>query len=62
MFTEMLTEYPINTIEFAIQGAKIDADNIQFIYDIRLEIEEIRWGEQIWNDICVNSIELIYTA
>jgi hypothetical protein len=38
----------------------IDEENIQFIYKIRREIDEIRWGEQIWNDICVNSIELVY--
>ena len=61
MFTNMLTEEPITEIEIAIQGAMIDVDNIQFIYKIRREIEEIRWSEQIWNDICVNSIELIYS-
>jgi len=61
MFTEILTEYPITTMEFAIQGAKIDEDNIQFIYQLRRDIEEIRWSEQIWKDICVNSIELIYS-
>ena len=61
MFTEILDESPITDIEIAIQGAMIDEENIQFIYKIRREIEEIRWSEQIWNNICVNSIELIYS-
>jgi len=61
LFTDMLTEQQITFIEIAIQGAKIDEDNIQFIYQVRRDIEEIRWREQSWNDIFVNSIELIYS-
>jgi len=61
MFSDMLAESPLTSIEIAIQGAKIDENNIQFIYKIRPEIEEFRWSEQEWNDICVNSIELVYS-
>jgi Uncharacterized protein involved in cytokinesis, contains TGc (transglutaminase/protease-like) domain len=61
MFSNMLTEEAILSTEIAIQGARIDENNIQFIYQIRREIDEIRWSEQIWNDIYVNSIELTYS-
>ena len=60
ILTDMLTEEPVANLEIAVSGESIDENNIQFLYKLRQDLEEIWWNEQVWEDIHVNSIELIY--
>jgi len=61
ILTGMLEESPVPSLEIAVQGATIDENNIQFIYKVRKDLEMIRWSEQVWNDVHVQSIELYYS-
>ena len=55
-------EVPIEFFEAAVRGSTITEDNIQFVYKIVNDLDAILWGEQVWNDIYVHSIELVYQS
>ncbi|MDR3364929.1 MAG: hypothetical protein LBS91_08315 [Clostridiales Family XIII bacterium] len=59
--TDMLTAGNPQSFEVATRNVTIDNDNIQFIYKLRSDVEEIRWDEQRWQDIGVQAIELVYS-
>jgi len=57
-----LTEAPVDYIEAAVRGATITGDNFQFMYKTRTDLDSIYWSEQVWSDIHVLSIDLVYTS
>jgi hypothetical protein len=59
--TDILSETPVASLEAAVVGETINEENIQFIYQLRDDIEMIRWGEQTWGDVHVQSLELYYS-
>jgi len=56
----LLAEDRPDFIEVAVRRETVTEDNIQFVYQAVPELEAIMWNEQVWNDIHVHSIELIY--
>ena len=60
MLAEADEEDPVDYIEVAVRGETITEDNIQFIYKAVDDLDAIMWSEQVWNDIHVHSIELVY--
>jgi len=62
ILTDLLAEEPVSRLEIAVEGESIDENNIQFLYKIRNDLDEIWWNEQVWEDIRVNSLELIYST
>ena len=59
---DLLKEAPVDYIEAAVRGATITDDNIQFMYKTRTDLDSIYWSEQVWSDIHVLSIDLVYTS
>jgi len=55
-------EEPVEFFEAAVRGSTITEDNIQFVYRTVENLDAILWGEQVWNDIHVHSIELVYQS
>jgi len=56
----ILTEEYVDFFEVAVRNNTINEDNIQFIYRIINNLDAIMWSEQVWNNIHVHSIELIF--
>jgi len=56
----ILSEGPVDYFEVAVRNQTITEDNIQFIYRTIDGLDAIMWSEQVWNDIHVHSIELIF--
>ncbi|MDR3304904.1 MAG: hypothetical protein LBS85_02575 [Clostridiales Family XIII bacterium] len=48
-------------MEIAATDVTLDEDNSQFIFRANTNISEIRWNEQIWQNICVFFIEPQYS-
>jgi len=56
----LIAEEPIEYFEVAVLRETINEDNIQFIYKAVDNLDAIYWSEQVWNDIHVHSIELLF--
>ena len=57
---ELLAEEPIDFFEVAVRNETVNEDNIQFIYKALDNLDAIMWSEQVWNNIHVHSIELLF--
>jgi len=53
-------EPPPEFFEVAVRGETINEENIQFVYSALDNLDAILWSEQVWNDIHVHSIELVF--
>jgi len=56
----LLTEDPADYFEIAVYRETITEENIQFVYKALPNLEALRWSEQVWKDIHVHSIELVF--
>ena len=61
MVKGIMTE-PVEYFQVAVRNETITEENIQFIYDIRDDLDAIFWSEQVWQDIHVHSIEPAYLS
>jgi len=56
----ILIDDPPGFFEVAVIDSTITEDNIQFVYRAVDNLDAILWSEQVWNNIHVHSIELVY--
>ena len=62
LLAEAPDEEPVDFLEVAVRGTTITEDNIQFVYKAVNNLDAILWSEQVWNDVHVHSIELVYNS
>ena len=62
LLAEAPDEAPVEFFEIAVRGETINEDNIQFLYKTLDNLDAILWSEQVWNDVYVHSIELVYQS
>jgi len=60
ILAEISEENPLDYFEVAVPNATITEDNIQFVYKALPNLDALMWSEQVWNNIHVHSIELIF--
>ena len=58
----IIAEDPPEYFEAAVTDSTITEDNIQFVYSSVDNLDAIMWSEQVWNNIHVHSIELIFQS
>lgn len=58
----ILEEEPPEFFEVAVIDSTVTEDNIQFVYRAVDGLDAILWSEQVWNNIYVHSIELVFQS